>query len=152
MEQIVDQLEVPPSIRRECILQWFADPVHSQRAPKSGFNRALHLRTDWADLSNVQRSYGVYNATVSRQWLLHACPNLTSWGEDDLVVSDSPGILKSALALGIQVGSAVTLQGRTDLALNVGNTEDAPSHNTTEDVVESSITDLAARTVRLALR
>lgn len=84
------------------------------------------------------------------------------------MVSDSPSILKSALALGIQVGSAVTLQGRTHLALNVGNTEDAPSHNTSEEVVESSITDLnwlitlewsmrpvfvhAARTVKLALR
>ena len=142
IEQIASQLEIPPFVRRPCILRWFAEPVRTQRAPRSEFNRALHLRTDWADLSNVQRSYGVYNGTVSRQWLLYACPNLTSWGENDLVVSDSPGILKSARALGIQVGSAVTLQGRTHSALNLGNTKDAAGRNTTEDVVESSITDL----------
>jgi hypothetical protein len=112
------------------------------------FNRALHLRTDWADLSNAQRSYGVYNATGSRRWLLHACPTLSAWGGDDLVISDSPGILKSARALGIQVGSAVTLRGRTHSALNLGNTKDKPgrnsseARNSTEDIIESSVTDL----------
>ena len=97
----------------------------------------MHLRTDWADLTNEQRSYGVYNRAVSKRWLLHACPNLTSWTEDDLVVSDSPGILKSARALGMQVGTAVTLQGRTHSSLKVGNTKG--SQNTTEDVIASSV-------------
>jgi len=142
LEKIVDHLEISPFVRRPCILQWFTEPVHAQQAPKAEFKRALHLRTDWADLSNAQRGYGAYNGTVSKRWLLHACPNLTSWGQDDLVLSDSPGILKSARALGIQVGSAVTLQGRTHSALNLGNTNAVPFRNTTESVVEASITDL----------
>jgi len=134
------QLDLPPSVRRPCILRWFTEPAQKPRAPKAEFNRALHLRTDWADLTNEQRSYGVYNRAVSKGWLLHACPNLTSWTEDDLVVSDSPGILKSARALGMQVGTAVTLQGRTHSSLKVGNTKG--SQNTTEDVIASSVTDL----------
>jgi hypothetical protein len=150
IDELVKNLELPPYVRRPCILRWFAEPAHALGAPRAKleFNRALHLRTDWADLSNAQRSYGVYNATVSRQWLLHACPTLSAWGGDDLVISDSPGILKSARALGIQVGSAVTLRGRTHSALNLGNTKDKPGRNTsearnsTEDIIESSVTDL----------
>lgn len=139
------QLDVPTSVRRPCILRWFTEPAQAQPRPKAEFNRALHLRTDWADLTDKQRSYGVYNRTVSKRWLLQACPNLTSWTEDDLVVSDSPGILKSARALGVQVGSAVTLQGRTHSALmhgQVGNTKGATLQNTTDEVITSSITDL----------
>jgi len=150
IDELVKNLELPPHVRRPCILRWFAEPAHALGAPRAKleFNRALHLRTDWADLSNAQRSYGVYNATVSRQWLLHACPTLSAWGGDDLVISDSPGILKSARALGIQVGSAVTLRGRTHSALNLGNTKDKPgrnsteARNSTEDIIESSVTDL----------
>eukprot|EP00900_Chrysochromulina_parva_P004472 jgi/Chrpa1/14025/Chrysochromulina_OHIO_Genome00000099-RA len=150
IDELVKNLELPPYVRRPCILRWFAEPAHALGAPRAKleFNRALHLRTDWADLSNAQRSYGVYNATVSRQWLLHACPTLSAWGGDDLVISDSPGILKSARALGIQVGSAVTLRGRTHSALNLGNTKDKPgrnsteARNSTEDIIESSVTDL----------
>jgi hypothetical protein len=150
IDELVKNLELPPYVRRPCILRWFAEPAHALGAPRAKleFNRALHLRTDWADLSNAQRSYGVYNATVSRQWLLHACPTLSEWGGDDLVISDSPGILKSARALGIQVGSAVTLRGRTHSALNLGNTKDKPgrnsseARNSTEDIIESSVTDL----------
>lgn len=150
IDELVKNLELPPYVRRPCILRWFAEPAHALVAPRAKleFNRALHLRTDWADLSNAQRSYGVYNATVSRQWLLHACPTLSAWGGDDLVISDSPGILKSARALGIQVGSAVTLRGRTHSALNLGNTKDKPgrnsseARNSTEDIIESSVTDL----------
>ena len=152
IDELVKNLELPPSVRRPCILRWFAEPSHALGVPRANleFNRALHLRTDWADLSNAQRSYGVYNASVSRQWLLHACPNLSAWGGDDLVISDSPGILKSARALGIQVGSAVTLRGRTHSALNLGNTKDKPgrnsseARNSTEDIIESSVTDLLA--------
>ena len=142
LEQSVMRLVIAPPVRRPCIMRWFAEPMHAQRALKSEFNRALHLRTDWADLSLAQRNQGAYNETVSRQWLLRACPNLTSWGEDDLVVSDSPGILKAARALGIQVGSAVTLQGRTHSAFSLATTRGVPISNTTESVVEASITDL----------
>lgn len=142
LEPSVEQLKLPPPLRRPCILRWFAEPVHAPVAPKSEFDRALHLRTDWADLSSEQRRYGSYNGTVSMQWLLHACPNLTSWGEDDLVVSDSPGILKSARALGIQVGSAVTLLGRTHSAGSLATTKGVAFHNSTESIVEASITDL----------
>ena len=142
LEQFVKQDMISPPLRRPCILRWFAEPAHLQPAPKSEFGRALHLRTDWADLSQMQRSHGIYNETVSRQWLLRACPNLTTWGEDDLVVSDSPGILKAARALGIQVGSAVTLQGRTHSAFALATTKGVPVSNSSESVVESSITDL----------
>ena len=58
------------------------------------------------------------------------------------MVSDSPGILKAARALGIQVGSAVTLQGRTHSAFALATTKGVPVSNSSESVVESSITDL----------
>ena len=142
LEERVKPLVIAPPLRRACILRWFAEPMRAQPAPKPEFRRALHLRTDWADLSQVQRSHGVYNETISRQWLLRACPNLTAWGEDDLVVSDSPGLLKAARGLGIQVGSAVTLQGRTHSAFSLPTTKGVPITNSTESVVEASITDL----------
>ena len=143
LEPAVERVALPQLLRRPCIIRWFAEPVHAQAAPRSEFNRALHLRTDWADLSSEQRRHGAYNMTVSKQWLLRACPNLTDWGADDLVVSDSPGILKSAQALGIQVGSAVTLRGRTHSAAALATTKGVALTNTTESVIESSITDLS---------
>jgi hypothetical protein len=90
-----------------CVFKWVS---RTTTRPQT-YERALHLRTDWADFDERQMLASKYDFNASREWLLSACPTLIDWTERDIVTSDSPNLLQTVRAVSrSRVGKSIELK------------------------------------------